>query len=54
MLCISFNAAMKPTPLSEIVQRCAELAITDCGRQKKDAADVMDVGLSALSEGLTG
>jgi hypothetical protein len=54
MICISFNTAMKPTPLSTVVQECAELAIADCGYQKKGAADAMDITLSALSEGLTG
>jgi hypothetical protein len=54
MLCISFTAAMKPTPLSSVVQSCVELAIADCGLQKKSAADTMDVGLPALSEGLIG
>jgi hypothetical protein len=54
MLCISFNTAMTPTPLSTAIQMCAELAISDCALQKKGAADVMDVTLSALSEGLSG
>lgn len=56
MLCISFNAAMTPTPLSVVVQQCAELAIADTRgpNRLKAAAEDMDIPLSLLSEGLKG
>src|SRR5262245_58549359 len=56
MLCFSFTAAMRPTPLSATVQDCTLLAIADTrgSNRLKVAADSMDVPLSLLSEGLRG
>ncbi len=54
MVCFSFTAAMRPTPLSTVIQQCVALAIRDCGASEKAAAVDMDVSLSLLSEGLKG